>query len=136
MTVWWDIHRLLLQRMTTVDAMADEIMKGLTEYADLADTSMKKVVRKTAKSVKDEISANAPKRTGAYSKSWTAKKTKENSHSLEMTVHSKNRYQLAHLLEKGHAKRGGGRVSGKPHIAPAEEKGVQLFEKLIEEALS
>ena len=83
--------------MTTVDAMADEIMKGLTDYADLADTSMKKAVRKTAKSVKDEISANAPKRTGAYSKSWTAKKTKENSHSLEMTVHSKNRYQLAHF---------------------------------------
>ena len=122
--------------MTTVDAMADEIMKGLTDYADLADEAMKKAVRKTAKSVKDEISANAPKRTGAYSKSWTAKKTKENSHSLEMTVHSKNRYQLAHLLEKGHAKRGGGRVSGKPHIAPAEEKGVQLFEELIEEALS
>ena len=122
--------------MATVDAMADEIMKGLTEYTDLADTSMKKAVRKTAKSVKDEISANAPKRTGAYSKSWTAKKTKENSHSLEMTVHSKNRYQLAHLLEKGHAKRGGGRVSGKPHIAPAEENGVQLLEHLIEGALS
>ena len=49
---------------------------------------------------------------------------------------SKNRYQLAHLLEKGHAKRGGGRVSGKPHIAPAEENGVQLLEHLIEEALS
>ena len=122
--------------MTSIDNLAAEIMQGLQEYADLADTSMKKAVRKTAKSVKDEISANAPKRTGAYSKSWTAKKTKENSHSLEMTVHSKNRYQLAHLLEKGHAKRGGGRVSGKPHIAPAEEKGVQLFEKLIEEALS
>ena len=122
--------------MTTVDAMADEIMKGLTDYADLADEAMKKTVRKTAKSVKDKISANAPKRTGAYSKSWTAKKTKENSHSLEMTVHSKNRYQLAHLLEKGHAKRGGGRVSGKPHIAPAEENGVQLLEHLIEGALS
>ena len=122
--------------MTTVDAMADEIMKGLTDYADLADTAMKKAVRKTAKSVKDEIFANAPKRTGAYSKSWTAKKTKENSHSLEMTVHSKNRYQLAHLIEKGHAKRGGGRVSGKPHIAPAEENGVQLLEHLIEGALS
>ena len=122
--------------MTRIDNLAEEIMQGLQEYADLADTSMKKAVRKTAKSVKDEISTNAPKRTGAYSKSWTAKKTKENSHSLEMTVHSKNRYQLAHLLENGHAKRGGGRVSGKPHIAPAEEKGVQLFEELIEEALS
>ena len=122
--------------MTSVDNLAAEIMKGLTEYADLAEEGMKKAVKKTAKSVKNEISANAPKRTGAYSKSWSAKKTKENSHSLEMTVHSKNRYQLAHLLEKGHAKRGGGRVSGKPHIAPAEENGVQLLEHLIVEALS
>ena len=122
--------------MTSVDNLADEIMKGLTEYAELAEEGMKKAVKKTAKSVKDEISANAPKRTGKYAKSWATKKTGENSHSLEITVHSKNRYQLAHLLEKGHAKRGGGRVSGKPHIAPAEEKGVQLFEKLIEEALS
>ena len=122
--------------MTFVDNLADEIMQGLQEYADLAEEGMKKAVKKTAKSVKDEISANAPKRIGTYAKSWTAKKTKENSHSLEMTVHSKNRYQLAHLLEKGHAKRGGGRVSGRPHIAPAEEKGIQLFEELIEEALS
>ena len=53
-----------------------------------------------------------------------------------MTVHSKNKYQLAHLLEKGHAKRGGGRVAGKLHIAPAEENGVQMLENLIEEALS
>ena len=122
--------------MTSIDNLADEIMKGLTEYADLTNESMKKAVRKTATSVKKEISAKAPKKTGAYAKSWVAKKTKENSHSLEMTVHSKNRYQLAHLLEKGHAKRGGGRVSGRPHIAPAEENGVQMLENLIEEALS
>ena len=122
--------------MTTVDAMADEIMKGLTEYADLAEEGMKKAVKKTAKSVKDEISANAPKDTGKYAKSWATKKTGENSHSLEMTVHSKNRYQLAHLLEHGHAKRGGGRVAGKPHIAPAEEKGAEMLENLIKEALS
>lgn len=122
--------------MTSIDDMASEIMKGLQDYADLADEAMKKAVRKTAKSVKDEISANAPKRTGAYSKSWTAKKVSENSHSLQMTVYSKNRYQLAHLLEHGHAKRGGGRVAGKPHIAPAEENGAEMLENLTKEALS
>ena len=122
--------------MTSIDDMAAEIMRGLTEYADLADTAMKAAVKKTATSVKKEISANAPKRSGKYRKSWTTKKTKENSHSLEMTVHSKDRYQLAHLLEKGHAKRNGGRVPGKPHIAPAEENGAALLESLITKELS
>lgn len=122
--------------MTSIDNLADEIMKGLTEYVDLAEADMKKAVKKTATAVKKDIAANAPKRTGKYAASWTTKKTKENSHSLEMTVHSKDRYQLAHLLEKGHAKRGGGRVVGRPHIAPAEESGAKMLEKLITEALS
>ena len=34
--------------MTSIDNLADEIMKGLTEYADLAETEMKKAVKKTA----------------------------------------------------------------------------------------
>lgn len=122
--------------MTSIDDMAAEIMRGLTEYADLADTAMKAAVKKTATEVKKEISANAPKRSGKYRKSWATKKTRENSHTLEMTVHSKDRYQLAHLLEKGHAKWNGGRVSGKPHIAPAEAHGEEMLTQLIEEALS
>ena len=122
--------------MTSIDDMTDEIMKGLTEYAELADSAMKKAVRKTAKTVKEEISANAPKRTGRYAKSWATKKTKENSHTLEMTVHSKDRYQIAHLLEHGHAKRNGGRVAARPHIAPAEQHGEELLESLIKKELS
>lgn len=122
--------------MTSIDDMAAEIMRGLTEYADLADTEMKKAVRKTATEVRKEISDHAPKRTGKYARSWATKKTKENSHTLEMTVHSKDRYQLAHLLEKGHAKRGGGRVPGKQHIAPAEAHGEEMLTRLIEGALS
>ena len=117
--------------MTSIDDLADEIMAGLQEYAELADDAMKKAVKKTATTVKKEIAANAPKDTGAYGKSWTAKKFKENSHTLQMTVHSKNRYQLAHLLEKGHAKRGGGRVEAQVHIAPAEASAEkQLLEKI------
>ncbi len=122
--------------MTSIDDMAAEIMKGLNEYAELADASMKKAVRKTANSVKNEISANAPKKTGRYKKSWAARKTKENSHTLEMTVHSKDRYQISHLLENGHALRNGGRVEGIPHIAPAEEHGEEMLTRLIEKELS
>ena len=52
--------------MTSIDNLAEEIMQGLQEYADLADTAMKKAVRKSATQVKNEISANAPKDTGKY----------------------------------------------------------------------
>ena len=119
----------------TVDNLAAEIMKGLTEYKDLATADMKTAVRKAGKSVKKDIQANAPKKTGAYSKSWTVKTTKETSESLELTVHSPKKYQLAHLLEKGHAKRGGGRTKAIPHIAPAEEKAVKDLEADIKSAL-
>ena len=51
----------LVIAMTSVDDMASEIMKGLTEYADLADTEMKKAVRKTAKKIKKVFKAIAAK---------------------------------------------------------------------------
>ena len=118
-----------------VDQLANVIMQGLTDYADAQSEMVKQSVKDVSKEVKKEISANAPKRTGAYKKSWATKKTKETSNSLTMTVHSKNRYQIAHLLEHGHAKRGGGRVASIPHIAPAEEHGATLLQQKIERGL-
>ena len=119
----------------SISEMATAIEEALTDYADLASDKMKKAVKKSAKTVREDISANAPTDTGAYAQSWTAKTTKESSHSLEITIHSKDRYQLAHLLEHGHVKRGGGRTAAKPHIAPAEEKGIRQLETEIERSL-
>lgn len=117
------------------EQLASAVMEGLKEYADLAADDMKKAVKKAGTSVRKEIQQNAPADTGAYAKSWAVKKEKETSDSIQLIVHSKNRYQLAHLLEHGHAKRGGGRVAGKAHIAPAEEKAVRQLEEEIERSL-
>lgn len=122
-------------RRISIDALADTVMECLNDYADVSTEGMKKAVRKAGNTVKKEISANAPKDTGAYAKSWAAKNTKENARSLEVTVYSKNRYQLAHLLEHGHAKRGGGRAAGKSHIAPAEQTSIRQLEEEIERSL-
>lgn len=122
-------------RRVQVDKLASAIAKTLTEYADLAAEDVKQAVKDSADTVKSEISANAPKDSGKYAKSWAVKKQKETSASLSVVVHSKDRYQLAHLLEHGHAKRGGGRVTARPHIAPAEQKGIEKLEERIEKAL-
>ena len=118
-----------------IDQMAHVIMEGLQEYADLATDDMKAAVKKAGDEAKKDVQAGAPVKSGKYKKSWTVKTTKENSNSLELTVHSRNRYQLAHLLEFGHAKRNGGRTRAFPHIAPAEAKAAELLEKEVERAL-
>ena len=111
--------------------LSSEVMRQLNEYADLTTEGMKTAVQNAGKTVQKEIKGTAPKDTGAYSKSWAVKKTSESSRALEVTVHSRNRYQLAHLLEFGHAKRGGGRVAAQPHIADAEQKGIEQLEQEI-----
>lgn len=117
------------------DQLADAVMRGLEEYKDLAVDEMKAAVKKAGNTAKKEISAGAPVRTGAYKKSWAVKTTKESSNAMEVTVYSRNRYQLAHLLEKGHALRNGGRARAFPHIAPAEQNAVEMLEREIRNAL-
>lgn len=119
----------------TIDQMASVIMEGLQDYAALATDDLKAAVKKAGTTVRKQIQATAPSDTGKYAKSWSVKSTKETSNSLEVTVYSKNRNKLAHLLEFAHAKRGGGRVAGRAHIAPAEQAGIEELEKEIERSL-
>ena len=125
-----------MSRTVSIGEMADAIMEDLQEYADAAAIDVKAAVRKSANTVKRQIGEKAPVgKTGRYAKSWRVKTTEENSQKLVQTVHSPKRYMLAHLLEKGHAKRNGGRTKAIPHIAPAEQAGVEQLESLIRRAL-
>ena len=124
-----------MSRTVSVEQMASAIEEELMNYRDLASDSLKQAVKKAGKTVKQDINGSAPVRTGKYAKSWTAKVTAEDSESIEVTVYSPSRYMLAHLLEHGHAKRGGGRVRAIPHIAPAEEHGIEQLTRDLETAL-
>ena len=119
----------------SIDQMADVIMEELNKFSETGIEEVKKAVKHGGKIVKDDINASAPVRTGKYAKSWTYRVTAEDSSSIEVTVYSPSRYMLAHLLEHGHAKRGGGRVRAIPHIAPAEEIGAEQLEQDILQAL-
>ncbi len=119
----------------SISQLSAAVMEAVREYADTATEEVKQAVTETGDTVRDEIRQNAPKDTGRYARSWTVKKIKETSQSLTVTVHSKDHYQLAHLLEFGHAKRGGGRVAAQPHIAQAEEHGIEQLEEKLRKAL-
>ena len=119
---------------TSVGNLAAEVMKQLDDYAKVTTEGLKKAVNDAGKTVRKEIQAGAPARTGAYAKSWKVKKTDENSTKLEVTVHS-SKPGLPHLLEHGHAKRNGGRTAAQPHIAPAEEIGIEQLERDIERCI-
>ena len=123
-------------RGIAISQLSAAVMAELEEYADLAAEDMKAAVKKAAATVRKDIEAGAPRDTGDYAKSWAVKTTKESSNALQVTVHSRNRYQIAHLLEHGHAKRGGGRVAARPHIASAEEAGIEQLEREIERSLT
>jgi len=121
--------------MSSINSMADDLRRILNEYSTLASTEMKDAVKTAADSAKGEIESDAPRRTGKYAKSWAVKKTKEKTNAIEFTVHSKNQYQLTHLLEFGHALRNGGRTQGVSHIAPAETNAEKTLEYEIKKRL-
>ena len=124
-----------MSQHVTIDQMDDAIMDELEKYAKLATDDMKDAVKDTAKEVRKDIQAGAPVDTGKYKKSWSVKNVHEDSDSIDLVVHSRNRYQIVHLLEHGHVKRGGGRVPAQPHIAAAEQRGNEKLVETIEQKL-
>lgn len=106
-----------------------EIRQALADYTEEVEEALEKVIDNLAKEGVRELKATSPKRDGEYAKNWTRKKKKRG-----YTLYNR-KYQLTHLLEKGHAKQNGGRVEGIPHIAPVEEKlnrkAVSEFKRIL-----
>lgn len=105
----------------SIDQLADAITDAVKEYTEDVSAAIEKEVEKTADQVLKEVKDTAPKRTGEYRKGFG--KTKHSSGGeTEVYIWNKKKYRLVHLLEFGHAKRGGGRVAGRPHLRPAYDK--------------
>lgn len=114
----------------TVDQMASEMNKILEEFADFTDEAVDKGVSETAKDAVKELRGAHPAGSGKYgswdkkyNKGWKVTQTKTDlRYHKKATIHNATDYQLTHLLEKGHALKGGGRTQAFPHIAPVAEK--------------
>ncbi len=125
-----------MAKKISADQLSSEIMSALDEYKKVTDEVVKTAVNSVAKETKARAQAGSPVKSGGYQKGWAVKKTSEKTGQVTITVYNRTKPGLTHLLEKGHAKRGGGRVAGKPHIAPAEEYAVSELEAAIKRGLS
>lgn len=113
----------------SVDGLADAISRELQAYSqDVAD-DLKKSVKKAARVCVNELMTTSPEDTGDYRKGWRVKTAYESQSDIRVDVHNATDSPLTHLLEDGHAKVGGGRVEGTPHIGPAADNAAALLEK-------
>lgn len=115
---------------TELSAILSDYTKEIAEKVDTA-------VLETAKEMQKELKEKSPirERGGQYAKNWKIKYAKTSMQETSATVYNAKYYYLTHLLENGHAKRKGGRVAGKPHIAPAERNAIERFQRRIEDAV-
>ena len=111
-----------------IDNLADEINDLIANYGKRCTEVTKECVTKVAGNTLKKIKKNSPVKTGKYKKAWRKTVVKENSTSLD--IHDA-KYSLVHLLEKGHQKRGGGRVPAIKHVEPAEQAAIEELEKEI-----
>ena len=120
-------------RRVKINDFCAELQKILDDYGTSITEKTRKAVLETAKVAKQETQAGSPVRSGKYRQGWAVKEEAVSRLRSEAIVHNRTRYQLAHLLEKGHAKQNGGRVPGIPHIQPAEENAIKNMERAVEE---
>ena len=114
--------------------LARVVQKELEDYVERSTETVKAVVEDSTQEAVNELKQHSPKNRGKYVRGWTSTATKETNLALTKTIHNRTP-GLTHLLENGHAKRGGGRVEGIRHIAPVEEKMIRQFEERLKEKL-
>lgn len=122
-------------RSVGIDEMADAIMETLEDYAELAAADVKQAVRDAGDTVRDGISAHAPRDTRGLRKKLGSEENEGDIFQPDPDRPSRNRYDRASFGCMGTRNVAGGRVPAYPHIAPCGAKGVEQLEDEIRKAL-
>lgn len=120
--------------------LAGAVMEALQEFNEACQEDVKETAVEVAKEAAEKLKEDSPvgkgSKKGHYKDGWTYTVGKDSAYKSGVTIHNKKKPGLTHLLENGHAKRGGGRVEGMEHIRPVEESIEKEFEKKLKERIS
>lgn len=124
----------------TIDNLDKEIKKIFDEYSGSVMSNLDQITRQTTKkgvqALKSESKSTfgtVKKRKKKYASTWTSKF--ETGRLSRQGIIYNTQAGLPHLLEHGHAKVNGGRVQGRAHIQPVEQKLVTEYEREVKARL-
>lgn len=118
--------------------LASAITNELEDYSQQVTDNVKNAVDIVGKEVNEEIKKyiKFKQPTGKYVKSFRVRTSYESRYNKRNTWHVANgHHRLTHLLEKGHALRGGGRSRAFPHIKYGDELAQRRMMELSKEAI-
>ena len=130
-------------RINLKEGLESAIMKYLYDYSDEVIQAAEKTTVEIAKDAVKKLKAESPQGNHGgqhrYAKGWTYELDKRRLRVGATIYGKKGTYNLAHLLEYGHALRSGGRQVGSTaaieHIRPVEQWAVKEFEKRLIRAI-
>ena len=130
------LHKGMVKTMA--DSFEVKLADALSEWTDEVDEQVDQVLDDISKEALKMLKEKSPRSDideKHYADLWHRKKFK--TLTEKSFVLANRHYQLTHLLENGHAKKGGkGRVKSIEHIYPVQEWASEELEKRVKEVLS
>ena len=127
-----------MAKLIEVDELNAAIMESLETYNEAVVTGLKKTTTQAMKDLVNTTKATAPvgNRKKHYRDSITSRTESETQYGITKLWYVKGSdYRLSHLLNNGHALRGGGRYPGTNFIGKAVDALIPVYLSQIEEVL-
>lgn len=124
-----------MAKKSTVDTLAADIEQILEDYEGDVENLTKEAVKEIGQKGVQSLKSSSGVFKGTKYKSGWASKIEESRMGAKAILYNSKVPGLPHLLEYGHALRGGGRVNGKVHIKPVEDELEKAFTQELENKL-
>ena len=120
----------------TIDQLGDAITAQLNTFETNVREGVKKAVDETMDQMVKETKSTAQVRSGRYKRKISTVVGDNTVMKYSKVWHVKSpNYRVAHLLDKGHTLRDGGRYPGNQHVANAATRAAETFQRKLEEVI-